>query len=178
MKIIEGMDRIKQNIKEIDDLKKKIAQYCVRYSHEGFTYKDEAGNDSTRAKIAEWLQGANQLALDNVNLQMRIQKTNISTMVTIKIGDNVITKSISEWILRKRKYATLDLEIWKSLDDRNMRDGFMPTSSGEKVKTEVVRYYDPTLKDKRVKEYSLEAMKGGLIDTHLAIASATTDLVD
>lgn len=178
MKIIEGMDKIKQNNKEIDDLKKKIAKYCVRYSHEGFEYKDEIGNDATRGKIAEWLQGANQLTLDNVNIQMRIQKTNLVTSVTIKIGDNIVTKSIAEWILRKRKYATQDLEIWAALNDRNMKDGYVPTSSGEKVETKVIRYYDPNLKDKKIKEFTLESMKGGLIDTHLAIASATTDLVD
>jgi hypothetical protein len=105
----------------------------------------------------------------------RIQKTNINTMVTINLDGNDITKSISQWIMRRKGLAATEKEAWRSLSNRNLKDGRMQTTSGEIKEIHVRLYYDPKEKDRKE---ALLASEPSIIDGKLEIVNAITDLMD
>lgn len=170
MKIIEAMKRVKANKEKITDLQQKIAQYCAHLNFETPTYGAE-----TSAKITEWLQSCDAVTKDSGELLTRIQKTNLATSVTISLGDNSVTKSIAEWIWRRREYAALDQQTWSRLTDRNLKEGTTMNSQNEKVEVKIVRNYDPVLRDKMLAMYRSEPHE---IDAALEVVNAVTDLVE
>ena len=107
-----------------------------------------------------------------------IARTNLATQVTIELGGKPVTKSITEWIWRRREYAALDQRTQASFTDGQLRghEGkwATPEVEGEPpVKTEIVRYYDSTERDTRIEMYREEPTR---IDAALEIVNATTDL--
>lgn len=170
MKIIEAMKRVKSNKEKIADLQKQIAQFCANLDFETTTYGTETGN-----KIAEWLQGCDDISRQNAKLLVSIQHTNLATSVTITLGDNSITKSIAEWVWRRREYAALDLKTWQQLTDRNLKEGTANNSSGTPVQIKIVRHYDPVKRDRMVAMYKSEPHE---IDAALEVVNAVTDLIE
>ena len=170
MKIIEAMKRIKMNKSKIGDLQKKIGQFCANMSHESPLY-----GTGTKKKVDEWLQSCADIAQENVKLLTGIQKTNLATEVTMNLGDKEVTKTIAEWVWRRREYAPIDRVTWQKLSDRGLREGVMETSTGEKVQVSIVRHYDAEARDKKVAMYSEEPH---VIDSTLEVINAVTDLVD
>lgn len=169
MKIIEALKEVKSNIVKIDDLQKKIAKGSAHLDFETPEYPN------IREKISEWLQSCDDLSKRNIDLLLRIQKTNLATTVSIKIGDNLVSKSIAYWIWRRREYAERDMNTWKQLTDRNLREGTIPMSTGGTKEVKIVRNFDPELRDKKVLEYKGES---SLIDAALEVANAVTDLLE
>lgn len=172
MKIIEAMKRIKENKEKIADLQKKIAQYHVNMSYETPVYGDE-----TKTRISEWLQSCHDLTLNNVKLLTQIQKTNLATQVTITLGDRAISKSIAEWVWRRREYAKIDFTTWSQLNDRGLKDMLTPATvqGAEPTKITVVRHYAPVQRDLHLEIYRSEAHK---IDAALEVINAVTELLD
>lgn len=169
MKIIEAMKRVKLNKEKITDLQTKIGSVSAHLSVETPIYGDE-----TKAKIREWAQACDDLTRDNCALLVAIAKTNIATMVPIRIGDQTITKSIAEWIWRRREYAAIDQKTWASMTDRNLRDQHVQTSTQVPLDIKLVRNYDPELRDRKILEYKSEPRE---IDAALEVINAITDLV-
>lgn len=172
MKIIEGMKQIKANKEKIADLQKKIGTYCVHMSFETPLYGEE-----TKSTVDGWIQSCLDLAQDNVSLLVRIAKTNGHTKVTIPLGENSVTKSISEWIWRRREYAALDALTYSKLGDRGLQEGMTnPTSPGiAPTKMSIVRNYDPVIRDTKLAIYKSEPH---LIDAALEVVNATTELME
>lgn len=170
MKIIEAMKRVKANKEKIADLQGKIGQFCANLNFETPTYGAETAN-----KIREWLQSCNDLTQENIRLLCAIQKTNIATAVTISLGENSITKSIAEWVWRRREYAAVDLKTWQQLTDRNLKEGQGMNSSGTPVEVKLIRHFDPVMRDKKVAEFKSEPHE---IDAALEVINAVTDLVE
>ena len=169
MKIIEAMKKVKSNKEKIVDLQAKIANTCANLSHETPMY----GND-TKLKINEWLQSCEDISQDNVSLLVAIQRTNLATNVTIDIGGKSVTKTISEWVWRRREYAKLDLDTYSKLTDRGLREGQMQSSTGTPIDVKIQRHYDPVLKDTKMAMYRDEPH---CIDSALEVINATTDLI-
>jgi hypothetical protein len=170
MKIIEAMKKVKTNKDKIADLQAKIAQYCVNLSFETPTYGTETAN-----KIKEWLQSCDDISKDNAKLLVAIQRTNLATPVTIQLGDNAVTKSIAEWVWRRREYAAIDLSTWTKLGDRNLKEGQVINSNSERVDVRIVRHFDPVHRDKMVTIYRSEPHE---IDAALEVVNAVTDVVE
>lgn len=170
MKIIEAMKRVKANKEKIVDLQGKIAAYCVHLSFETPLY----GAD-TQSKIREWMQGCEDTTKENIRLLCAIQRTNIATMVPIVLGERTVTKSIAEWVWRRREYAALDLKTWQMLTDRNLKEGVGQNSQGAAVEIKIVRYFDPVLRDKMQAIYRTEPHE---IDAALEVVNAVTDLIE
>jgi len=169
MKIIEAMKKVKENRRKIEDLKSKIKKNAARLSYETSQY------DAPEKKVKEWLQSCNDLSVDCVNLLERINKTNISTNVEITIGGKNVTRSIAGWIYRRREFATIDLDVWKSLTDNGLKDGFAKTASGEEMEVKLIRHFNPDQRDKKIEEFSEEPY---LIDSRLEVVNAITDILD
>lgn len=170
MKIIEAMKRVKANKEKIADLQKQIGQFCANLNFKSPTYGTETAN-----KVSEWLQACDDVSKQNSKLLVAIQRTNLATPVTITLGDSNITKSIAEWVWRRREYAAIDLKTWMALTDRNLKEGTGMNSSGTPVDIKIVRHYDPVKRDRMVAMYKSEAHE---INSALEVINAVTDLIE
>lgn len=170
MKLIEGMKLCKELQVKADDLRKKIAQHSAHLSVETPVYADQIG------QIKQWLQSHEDTVREIAKLLFRITKTNVTTQVTIEVGGNKLTKSITEWIARRRTLAKFDEQAWSALTDRNLREGAVPSSAGgQPTIVSIKRCYDPVERDKKIEIYRNEPH---LIDRTLEVINAVTDMVE
>lgn len=169
MKIIQAMKQIKANKEKIRDLSAGIARYSAYLSIETPGYPEQT------AKVREWTQTCLDVSRDNIELLVRIAKTNMATQVTIEIGGKSVTKSIAEWVWRRREYAALDLAIWQQQSDRNLKEQNVATSQGTITEIRLVRCYDPEVRDKAM---AILREEPHLIDSTLEVINATTDLLE
>lgn len=170
MKIIEAMKRVKANKEKIADLQQRIGSTSAHLSHETPVYGDQ-----TAERIKEWAQACDDLSRENIRLLCGIAKTNLATTATITLGDKSVTKSLAEWIWRRREYAEIDLKTWASMTDRNLKEGGGQTSTGIPFEVKIVRNYSPDQRDKKLAEYKGEPHE---IDSTLEVVNAVTDLVE
>jgi len=172
MKLIEAMKRIKALRMKVDDLGGKIAMNCADLSHENPVYGTE---EKHRAQVQEWIDSARDTLKEILRLRVAVQRTNIATPVAIEVGGVTVTKSIAEWIHRRKDLAALEQQIWARLTDKNLKDGWWPTTAGEKIPVKVRRYFDPAVRDKQVELFRNEPMQ---IDSILETVNAVTDLIE
>lgn len=170
MKIIEAMKRVKQNKEKVADLQSKIASVCANLSHETPLYGTE-----TAKKVSEWAQSCDDISQENIRLLCAIQRTNLATQATIEIGGKRVTKTLAEWVWRRREYAAVDMQTWAKLTDRGLKEGFMQSSTGTPMEVKIVRHFDPIKRDEMVSMYRAEPHE---IDAALEVVNAVTDLVE
>jgi hypothetical protein len=169
MKIIEALKGIKDLQRKAEDLKDKVKKNCSHLSNEKPVYVNQ------KQQIDSWIQAYNDVVKEILKLQVAIQKTNLDTQVTITLNDTNVTKSIAEWIHRRRSLAGLQEAIYRNLTDRGLREGTIKQSNDERIDVHIVRYFDPAERDKNIDIYSNEPH---VIDAKLEIVNATTDLVE
>ena len=169
MKLIEAMKKIKELRVKAEDLRKKVGTYCADQSHETPVYPDQ------KAKVREWTQSYSDILKEILSLRVAIQKTNLATDVTVELGGKQVTKTIAEWIHRRRDLAELERSVWDSIGDRGLREGTVQTSTGEKTEVKIRRYYDPEERDNKVELFRSEP---SVIDRTLEVINAVTDLVE
>lgn len=169
MKIIEAMKTVKYNKEKIQDLQVKISGTCANLSHETPVY-----GTNTHEMIMSWTQTCDDLSQESIRLLCAIQRTNLATPVTIKLGEKQVTKTIAEWVWRRREYATVDLKTWQQQNDRGLKEGFMNSSTGTPTEVKIVRHFDPVKRDQMLAMYKQEP---SLIDSTLEVINATTDLL-
>lgn len=170
MKIIEAMKQVKDLLRKAEDIRKKIRQHCSQLSFEKPLYGDRA-----REQISEWLQAHEDLMQEVARLRVAIQRTNLRTKVAIELAGASPTKTIAEWIHRRRDLAKLDEEAWGGLTDKGLRESKVKASSGEVVDVSVVRNFDPVERDNKLDAYRSEPLQ---IDAALEVVNATTDIID
>ncbi len=173
MKIIEAMRRIKDNNVKINDLQAKIANNSANLDASPTEY-----GENTKSQVASWVQACLDVVQENVKLGVSIQRTNLLTSVTISIGDNDVTKTIAEWVLRRRIYAAIDQATWSRLTNKNLQPmNYQVDVDGQKqIKvSNVVLNYNPVERDNAIAMYRSEPM---LINSALEIVNATTDLIE
>ena len=170
MKIIEALKSIKELQVKAKDLAAKIGQHSAHLSIENPVYPNQ------KEQVSKWLQAHEDLTREIATLSRRLAKTNVTVEVPIKVGGNLVTHTIVEWILRRRLLAGMDQTAWLQLTDRNLKEGQVNTSGvGEPTKVSIVRCYDPVLRDEKVAAYKAEP---GAIDVALETVNATTDLME
>lgn len=168
MKIIEALKKVKELQKKADDLREKIGTYCAHMNYETPTYKDQ------KTQVAEWLQSHADIIQEIEKIRLSIQKTNLATMVKIEIGGKEVEKCIAAWIHRRKDLAMANLQSWRALTDKGLREGVIQTSSGDKQETKIVRCYDPKIRDEKVDMYTSEPMQ---IDARLEVVNAITEII-
>ena len=105
-----------------------------------------------------------------------IARTNLQTVVAIDLGDgHKPTKTIAEWVWRRREYAAIDLATWSKLTDRGLKEGNLPTTTGQATPVTIERHYDPKQRDQMMAEYRNEPHA---IDAALEVVNAVTELVE
>ena len=103
-----------------------------------------------------------------------IARRNLATSVTIELGGKSVTKTIAEWVWRRREYAKLDLLTFSKLTDRGLKEGQGQTSTGLPFEVKLVRHYDPSQRDAAMAMYQAEPHQ---IDAALEVVNATTELL-
>lgn len=169
MKLIEGMKQIKELRRKADDLVGKIKYHSAHLNYETPVYADQKG------QVSEWLQSHGDIVKEIEKLRLRVQKTNLSTDVTIKFNSKTVTKPIAAWIHRRKDLAALDQVAWQSLTDKNLKEGFARDTQGAEREIKIVRCYDPKQRDEMVSMFLGEP---ALIDQTLEVINATTELLD
>lgn len=170
MKLIEGMKKLKDLSRKAEDLRGKIAVNCAHLSTETPTY-----GDKQREQVREWLQAHEDIAKEMLRLRVAIQRTNLQTPVSIELSGKTVTKSIAEWIHRRRDLAKLDLEAWTKLGDKGLKEGHGKNTLGETIEVKIVRNFDPKERDVKVEMYRSEPM---VVDATLEVTNAVTDLIE
>lgn len=169
MKIIEAMKRVKSNKEKIADLQNKISLHCAHLSHETPMYKD------TESQVKSWLQTCEDVVQENIKLLCAIQNTNLKTKVSIEINGQSVTKTISEWVWRRREYAAIDMATFSKLNDRGLKEGNFQTSTGGIMEVKLIRNFDQIKRDEKIAVYRQEPHQ---IDSTLEVINATTDLIE
>jgi 2-succinyl-5-enolpyruvyl-6-hydroxy-3-cyclohexene-1-carboxylate synthase len=169
MKIINAMKQIKDLQMKAEDLRGKIAAHSADLDFETPLYADQ------RTQVTGWLQAHSDIMREILRLRLAIQKTNLETQVTIRLGNQPVTKSIAAWVHRRRDLAKYDLDAWSKLTDRNLREGSITQSTGQQKEVKIRRYYDPVQRDDMKVMYKSEP---NVIDSELEVVNATTDLIE
>ena len=174
MKIIEAMKQIKDLQRKADDLVTKVTQYGVDMDIEAPTYGTV---EQQRQQVGEWVQAHRDIVKEILRLRVAIQRTNLATQVAIELEGKPVTKSIAEWIHRRRDLATLEQTVYNRVMQRaaGMRAGTVRASSGEEKVAQVRRYFDQGAYDERVAALRSEPL---IIDGTLEVVNAVTDLVE
>jgi len=175
MKLIEAMKSVKELKRKSSDLRDKVKMFCADYEHENPAY-----GDKQKEQIKSWLDSHRDIVKQILDLKLKIQKTNISTLVTITLDGKDVEQSISAWILRRGQGVDLyglaheELAMWSQLTDRGLKEGKVASSTGV-IETKIRRYYDPALRDRMKELYISEPQ---IIDATLEVVNARTDLVE
>ena len=170
MKLIQAMKKLKDLNAKAEDYRTKVQQHAADLTIETPVYPDQ------RRQVAEWIQGHGDILKEILHLRVSIQRTNIATPVTIELDGKHVTKSIAEWIHRRRDLAKLDMTMWQSLTDRNLKEQNLQTAPGGPVtEVRIRRYYEPAERDKKTEIYRTEP---SVIDATLEVTNATTDLIE
>ena len=167
MKIIEALKKIKYLSKKCEDYRAKISKSSADMDFDTPEYPD------MKSKVSEWVQGHGDMIKEICNLKFRIQKTNVHQTVTINLNNNAVTKTIYEWIQRRREFCSLEQKAWESLTDRSLSDKQFQQTNGSVSTLKMRRYYDPAEKAKMVDQLKYEPVA---IDSALEIANCTIDL--
>lgn len=173
MKIIEALKKIKDLTRKAEDLRGKIGIYCADMSHENPTY---GSPEQQKEQVSGWLQAHSDILKEISKLRLAIQKTNVSVLVPIELGGVSVTKTIAEWIHRRRDLAGLDAAAWKALSDRKLPPSAeLLATNGTKMEVQIRRYYDAAKRDKHVDMYMSEP---STIDATLEVINAVTDVIE
>jgi len=174
VKIIEAMKQIKDLQQKAEDLRGKVAKYCTDLDHETVVYGTE---QEQRAQIESWIQAHSDILKEILHLRVAIQATNLATPVAIQLNGKVVTKTIAEWIHRRRDLAGAEQEMWAGLGrkESGMREGTLQTSTGQLQEVKIRRYYDPSNRDEHLEVYRSEPLR---VDATLEVVNATTDLIE
>jgi hypothetical protein len=152
------------------DLNQKIAGVSAHLSHETPLYGTE-----TARKIEEWTQSCEDTVQESIRLLVAISRTNMATKATIRLNGRDVTKTLAEWVWRRREYAAVDLGTWQKMTDRNLREGAVASSTGVPIEVKIVRNYNVERRDKKIAEYQGEPHE---IDAALEVVNAVTDLIE
>ena len=170
MKIIEALKKVKDLQKKAEDLRSKISKHSAHLSTEKPVYENQ------KQQIGEWLQAHSDLLKEILRLRICIQKTNLATSVTIELGKESVTKTIAEWVHRRRDLATQERAAWAGLTDRGLQETKVRNSqTSEITEITIVRYYDPAYRDNLVSVFEFEP---SIIDAKLEVINAVTDLLE
>jgi hypothetical protein len=174
MKIIEALKKTKDLQRKAEDIRGKIALYCADLDAETPAYG--TAEKQTR-QVSEWLQSHSDIIKEIEKLRILIQKTNLVTAVSVEVKDGkTVTKTIAEWIHRRKDLSRLESQAWSALTNKNLKPQNYKAEGTDEIRvTNIRKYYDQQERDKKIEDLMSEPFR---IDAALEIVNATTDLVE
>lgn len=168
MKIIEALKKTKDLQRKAEDLRNLVKDHCAISSLETSKYPDQKG------QVSKWIQAHSDILKEILDLRIAIQRTNLMTEATIVLDGKNVTKTIAEWIHRRRDLANAELQMWNILGDRGVQEGIAKGPSGDAVEIKICRFYEPIERDHKRDVYVGEP---STIDARLEVVNAVTDLI-
>jgi hypothetical protein len=173
MKIIEALKAIKHLRNRNQDFIGKIAANSASMSLDTPAYSDP------KAQIASWVDSVRDTALEIERLMRAVTYTNCMTMVSIELPHGgktrTVTKSISEWLVRRNEGAAASIMAMKALTNKNLKAALVKVQGTEdSVMNTVVLHYDTAVRDQHLSDLTEEL---SLIASRLEIVNATVDLL-
>lgn len=169
MKLIEGMKTLKVTEKRIIHNTERINQYAALVSNEKSAFGDE---QAQRKELESLIQANMDLGRGYLKLKMRVDQTNLATVV--QIGKDKF--AISELLQVQRNIGKLMKSTYSALNDRlaQSRLAQMRQLSGDKPPFVIPLY------DERKKYEGWQYWQGieDEIETRLEVINATTELLD
>ena len=169
MKIIEALKQIKDLQRKANDLREKVKAHSAYLDYETPVYPDQKG------QVKQWIQAHSDVLKEILRLRVAIQRTNLAVAVSIELQGKPVTKTIAEWVHRRRDLAVGEQQMWQMLTDRGLKEGRMQQSTGQPMEIKIIRCFDAAERDTMVAAYSSEPSQ---IDAKLEIVNAVTDLID
>lgn len=169
MKLIEALKQIKDLQRKANDLEDKVRRHSAYLSIETPVYENQ------KLQVREWIQAHSDILKEILRLRIAIQKTNLATEVTIEFESVAVTKTVAEWIHRRRELASQEAHMWRGLTDRGLKEGTIKQSNEEPAEVKIVRCYDPAERDQAINLFESEPI---VIDSKLEIVNAVTDLIE
>lgn len=169
MKIIEALKQTKDLQRKAEDLRTLVKNHCAISSLETQKYPNQT------KQVSEWIQAHSDILKEILRLRLAIQKTNLENEVTIELGKKQVTKTIAEWIHRRRDLANEELAMWNVLGDRNIQEGIGKGPTGDPIEIKINRFYDPVERDNKKDFFGSEP---SIIDSKLEVVNAVTDLME
>lgn len=169
MKIIEALKKIKYLTTKAADYRQKIGLYSADMDFDQPPFPD------MKSKVSELLQGHADIVKEICNLKHKVQKTNCLHNLTIELNNTQVTKTLYEWIQRRRELSALELSAWNQLTDKGLSDKQYQQTTGAVGTVKMRRYYDPAEKAKKVDQLKYEPVA---IDAALEMANCTVDLLE
>jgi hypothetical protein len=170
MKLIQAMKQLKELVVKAEDLRAKVGEHCADLTISTPSYPDQ------KEQVERWIQSHSDVLKRIGELRIAIQRTNLATLVTIELDGVQVTKPIAAWIHRRRDLANNEFAMWSKLTDRNLKEQNLQTTPGGAVtEVRIRRYFDPALRDKKRELFRTEP---SIIDAHLEVVNATTDLME
>lgn len=169
MKIIEALKKIKDLQKKADDLRSKLKSHSAHMDFETPPYQNQ------KEQVSQWLQAHSDILKEILRLRIAIMKTNLSTTIDIDLGGKTVSKTIAEWIYRRRDLAAAEKLAWQGLTDRGLKEGLAQNSMGINVQVKIIRCYEPAARDLAIAALDSEPTT---IDGKLEIANAVTELLE
>ena len=169
MKIIEALKQTKDLQRKAEDLRDLVKNHCAISSLETQKYPNQT------KQVSEWIQAHSDVLKEILRLRVAIQKTNLENEATIELGKKQVTKTIAEWIHRRRDLANEELSMWSVLGDRNIQEGIGKGPTGDPIEIKINRFYDPVERDNKKDLFGSES---SIIDSKLEVVNAVTDLME
>jgi len=169
MKIIQALKLCKDLEKKADDYIAMVRDHCAISSVETQKYADQ------KEQVRQWIQGHSDILKEILRLRTAIQRTNLQTNVTVELQGKQVTKTIAEWIHRRRDLANKEMALWNAIGDKGIKEGMANGPSGQPIEIKIVRFYEPGKREEMRMALSSEP---STIDAHLEIANAVTDLIE
>lgn len=171
MKLIEALKKIKELQRKADDLKGMIEKHCADLDCETPIYENQ------REQISQWLQSHGDIVKEILHLRVSVQRTNLATQVSMEIGGKHVTKSIAEWIHRRKDLAKIQEAVYRALTNRNLKEVYTQklTDNSPERQIKLRLYFDPVDRDNKIEMYRSEP---SIIDRTLEVINCVTDLIE
>ena len=166
MKLVEAMKKLQIITKRMDSNTKDINRYSSIMSNE----RPEFGSEEEQKKeVAGLVQANKDLMEQYLTLKKQIERTNLETEVDVD-GE---TRTISEWLVIRRKMAKMMEATYIALNDNTAR-GRMAYNSGDKM-PQVVKMFDEKVRLEGLNKWQTMADE---IDGRLQVINGLTDIVE
>ena len=169
MMLVEGMKRLRVIEKRVGNNSAHISNYSSMVSTEKPLFETE---DKQKKEISKLIQSNKDLLDEYLILKKRIEYTNLS--VSVEMGGR--TYAISDLLVIKRKLASMMINTYNSLNDRQgqqrLRGSYSESTTGQRP--HVVRLYKEEDKIEGLQKWQdLEDN----IESRLEVINATTPLM-
>jgi len=121
-------------------------------------------------EVTSLLQANTDLFNRYLDLKTGLEKTNLATIVTI----GGVTKTVSEWLVIRRKLGKMQTESLMALNDKEGQHRLRGQDRPGELSVQIVRYYDE--KD-RMRNLAAHRDRIESIDGTLEVVNATTDVI-